>query len=77
MRSRIGSATARVAVLGLVLVGLWALYRKLWESTGWTRPFPVNATTMPHLHDVVDALFDPIRQERVRIPNSLPLSSPP
>ena len=65
MRSRIGSAAARVAVLGLVLVGLWALwegYRKLWESTGWTRPFPVNATTMPHLHDIVGALFDPIRE---------------
>jgi NitT/TauT family transport system permease protein len=65
MRSRIGSAAARVAVLGLVLVGLWALwegYRKLWESTGWTRPFPVNATTMPHLHDIVGTLFDPIRE---------------
>ena len=65
MRSRIGSAAARVAVLGLVLVGLWALwegYRKLWEETGWTRPFPVNATTMPHLHDIVGALFEPIRE---------------
>jgi len=64
MRSRIGSAVARVAVLGLVLAGLWALwegYRKLWEEMGWTRPFPVNATTLPHLHDI-GALFDPIRE---------------
>src|SRR5688500_17458211 len=65
MRSRIGSAAVRAATLLLVLAGLWALwegYRTLWESTGWTRPFPVNATTMPHLHDIVGTLFDPIRE---------------
>jgi NitT/TauT family transport system permease protein len=63
--SRIASAAARIAVLALVLVGLWGLwegYRALWEETGWTRPFPVNATTMPHLHDIVGALFDPLRE---------------
>jgi len=63
--SRIGSAAARIAVLVLVLLGLWALwegYRALWEETGWTRPFRVNATTMPHLHDIVGALFDPLRE---------------
>ena len=65
MTSRIASAAARIAVLALVLVGLWGLwegYRALWEETGWTRPFPVNATTMPHLHDIVGALFDPLRE---------------
>ena len=65
MTSRIGSAAARIAVLVLVLLGLWALwegYRALWEETGWTRPFRVNATTMPHLHDIVGALFDPLRE---------------
>jgi NitT/TauT family transport system permease protein len=63
--SRIGSAAVRAAVLLLVLVGLWALwegYRALWEEAGWRRPFPVNATTMPHLHDIVGALFDPLRE---------------
>jgi NitT/TauT family transport system permease protein len=63
--SRIASAAARIAVLVLVLIGLWGLwegYRALWEETGWTRPFPVNATTMPHLHDIVGALFDPLRE---------------
>jgi NitT/TauT family transport system permease protein len=65
VRSRIGSFAGRVAVLLLVLAALWVLwegYRALWESTGWTRPFPVNATTMPHLHDIVGTLFDPIRE---------------
>jgi NitT/TauT family transport system permease protein len=63
--SRIASAAARIAVLVLVLIGLWGLwegYRALWVETGWTRPFPVNATTMPHLHDIVGALFDPLRE---------------
>ena len=51
--------------------GLWALwegYRKLWEETGWTRPFPVNATTMPHLHDIVGAVVraDPRRGAAAR-----------
>lgn len=62
---RIGSAAARVVVLALVLAGLWALwegYRKLWEATGWTRPFPVDSTTMPHLHDIARALFEPLRE---------------
>lgn len=65
MQSRILSAVGRVAVLGLVLLALWGLwegYRGLWIETGWTRPFVVNATTMPHLHDIVGALFDPIRE---------------
>jgi hypothetical protein len=42
---RIGSLAGRLAVLGLVLAGLWALwegYRTLRETTGWTRPFPVG-----------------------------------
>jgi NitT/TauT family transport system permease protein len=52
-------------VLLLVLAGLWALwegYRWLWESRGWTKPFPVDSTTMPHLHDIVGALFEPLRE---------------
>ena len=51
----------RIASLVLVLAGLWLFwegYRWLWVETGWTRPFPVNDITMPHLHDIVDAFFD-------------------
>jgi NitT/TauT family transport system permease protein len=65
VQSRIVSAASRVAVFFLVLLGLWALwegYRRLWEETGWTRPFPVNDTTMPHLHTIVGALFEPLRE---------------
>jgi NitT/TauT family transport system permease protein len=53
------SRARRIAVFGLVFVLLWALwegYRWLWVETGWTRPFPVNQTTMPHLHDIFGAL---------------------
>jgi NitT/TauT family transport system permease protein len=56
---------ARIATLALVLSGLWALwegYRWLWMETGWTKPFVVNATTMPHLHDIVGALFEPVNE---------------
>ena len=60
-----GTVGLRAVTLVLVLGGLWALwegYRRLWVATGWTRPFPVNDTTMPHLHDIVGALFDPVNQ---------------
>ena len=33
------------------LWALWEGYKALWEATGWTWPFLVNDTTMPHLHD--------------------------
>ena len=64
-RSRsLGKATAlsaRLGTLALVLLafwGLWEGYRWLWMETGWTRPFVVDGTTLPHLHDIVGALFE-------------------
>jgi NitT/TauT family transport system permease protein len=48
-------AATTVAVL-LVLWGLWELYRWTWIETGWTWPFPVNDTTLPHLHTIFGAL---------------------
>jgi NitT/TauT family transport system permease protein len=45
-----------VAVLA-ALVGLWELYRWIWISTGWTHPFVVDDTSMPHVADIVRALF--------------------
>ena len=41
----------------LALWGLWELYRFVWVETGWTWPFPVNGTTMPHVHTIFKA-FD-------------------
>lgn len=40
-----------------VLWGLWEGYRWLWIKTGWSWPFTVDSTTMPHIHDVLRALF--------------------
>jgi NitT/TauT family transport system permease protein len=47
-----------VAVLAS-LVGLWELYRWVWSSAGWTWPFAVNDTTMPHVWLIVRALWEP------------------
>jgi NitT/TauT family transport system permease protein len=41
--------------------GLWELYRWVWVTTGWTRPFPVDDITMPHIHQILAALFEPSR----------------
>jgi NitT/TauT family transport system permease protein len=61
-KSRVRHATWRVALLVLVLAAFWAL----WEGWHWvgtryslTWPFPVNNVTMPHLHRIVQALFQP------------------
>jgi NitT/TauT family transport system permease protein len=55
------NAAVKVATLLAVLGGLWALwegYRWTWIHFGFTRPFVVNDTTMPHLHRIVGALFE-------------------
>lgn len=65
MPSRARSTAVRGVLLVAVLVALWALwegYRWLWEQMGWTWPFPVNGTTMPHIHEIVGALFNPLRE---------------
>jgi NitT/TauT family transport system permease protein len=41
----------------LVLWGLWEGYRWLWINRGWTWPFAVDQTTMPHIADIFRALF--------------------
>ncbi len=61
-QSRVRHETTRVLLLLLVLAVLWGL----WEGWHWvgthfalTWPFPVNDVTMPHLHRIVEALFQP------------------
>jgi len=54
------SAAARIGMLLLVLAVLWGLwegYRWLWIREGWTWPFVVDSTTMPHIQDILAALF--------------------
>ena len=63
--TRVSRRTFRLVMLPVVLAVIWAVYegyRWIWETTGWTRPFPVNERTMPHLHDVVGQLFEPSRR---------------
>jgi NitT/TauT family transport system permease protein len=58
----VGRALGRAALflaVAATLWGLWEGYRWLWSSQGWTWPFTVDSSTMPHIHDVVRALFHP------------------
>ena len=52
---RAGLALAVVAVL----VGLWELYHWVWTTTGWTWPFVVDDTSMPHVWTIFKAFGQP------------------
>jgi NitT/TauT family transport system permease protein len=55
-------ALVRILTFGGVLAVLWGLWEGWrWVGTrfGLTWPFPVNDVTMPHLHRIVQALFEP------------------
>jgi NitT/TauT family transport system permease protein len=56
----VGRATLFVLVAA-VLWGFWEGYRWLWTHEGWSWPFIVNDTSMPHLHSIFQALFDHAR----------------
>jgi NitT/TauT family transport system permease protein len=63
-----GADTARGAKrVALVIGGLaffwaiWEAYRWIGERLGITWPFPVNETTMPHIHEMLSALTDPLQ----------------
>jgi NitT/TauT family transport system permease protein len=45
-----------LAVLVLIW-GFWEGFRALGIHYGWQRPFTVDATSMPHIHDMIWALF--------------------
>jgi NitT/TauT family transport system permease protein len=50
-------AALLLAVLG-ILWGLWEGLRALGIHYGWQRPFPIDETTMPHIHDMFGALLE-------------------
>jgi NitT/TauT family transport system permease protein len=57
-----GAARIAYTILALAAIwGLWELYRWIWVTTGWTHPFPVDDVTMPHIHRILGALFEPSR----------------
>jgi len=45
-------------VVALLIWGAWEGFRALGIHFGWTRPFTVDATTMPHIHSMIQALFE-------------------
>jgi NitT/TauT family transport system permease protein len=49
--------TILAAVAGLM--GFWELYHWIWASTGWTWPFVVNNSSMPHLWTIAKAFGQP------------------
>jgi NitT/TauT family transport system permease protein len=48
-----------VAAAVLALVGFWELYRWIWTTTGWTWPFVVDNTSMPHVWTIFKAFGQP------------------
>jgi NitT/TauT family transport system permease protein len=65
-RERITAAAMRVGIVTITLLafwGLWELYRFVWVETGWTWPFPVNDTTLPHVHTIFKAFGEQSRSQ--------------
>jgi NitT/TauT family transport system permease protein len=57
-----GAKRAGLLAAGLgVFWGLWEGYRWVGERLGITWPFRVDATNMPHIHDMLDALTKPLQ----------------
>ena len=50
---------ATFALVVVVLVAFWEGYKALWQTVGWSWPFPVNDVTMPHLYSIVEAFWQP------------------
>lgn len=60
--SPVGGVTSRLVTGAAVLAALWGLwegYKWLWHAAGWTWPFAVDDVTMPHLHKVIEAFWQP------------------
>ena len=51
--------SAIVLATVVVLLGCWELYRWIWTTTGWTWPFLVDDTSMPHLWTIAKAFGQP------------------
>jgi NitT/TauT family transport system permease protein len=50
---------ATAALVAAALWGLWEGYKWLWQTAGWTWPFAVDDVTMPHLHKIIEAFWQP------------------
>jgi NitT/TauT family transport system permease protein len=57
-----GARRVALVVVGLaVFWALWEAYRWVGERAGITWPFTVDATNMPHIHDMLGALTKPLQ----------------
>jgi len=52
-----GRGVLLLLVLG-VLWAAWEAFRALGIHYGWQHPFPVDGTSMPHIHSMIQALFE-------------------
>ncbi|HEY5058110.1 MAG TPA: ABC transporter permease [Gaiellaceae bacterium] len=48
-----------VAAVLVALAGLWELYIWIWTTAGWTWPFAVDSTSMPHVWTIAKAFGQP------------------
>ena len=55
--NRAGKRAGLLLVVLALLWGVWEGVRALGIHFGWTWPFTVDATSMPHIHDMIWALF--------------------
>ena len=61
-RERSGGVPRRLATAVVVLAalaGFWEGYKWLWQTTGWSWPFQVDDTTLPHLYKIAEAFWQP------------------
>jgi NitT/TauT family transport system permease protein len=54
---RASSRTGLLLVVLALLWGAWEGFRALGLHYHWQHPFPVDATSMPHIHSMISALF--------------------
>ena len=54
----LGKGAIVVAAI-VALLAFWELYRWIWTTTGWTWPFVVDDTSMPHIWTIVRAFGQP------------------
>ena len=55
----LANGTSRRSPLVVALMALWELYRWIWTSAGWTWPFVVDNTSMPHVWTIFKAFGQP------------------
>ena len=60
-----------VALAVVALVGLWELYHWIWATAGWTWPFTVNDTSMPHVWTIYKAFGQPAQVNQPSLINVL------